>query len=139
MMKASDRKRLREVEKEWLDCYLDRYNSDQIELYRQNPELESLSMGLSEYLDSQEEQVRVPTYFYYWEDEEHRRRVWILMHDPIACVLFRRLLKTEKDIIDGKRRMKRVGDGSHTPVKGQAEESLNAESSQFNPQIQPPC
>lgn len=64
-MKAADRRRVREMEKEWVDCYLDRYNSDQIELYRQNPDLESLRMELTEYVDSQEEQVRVPTYFHY--------------------------------------------------------------------------
>lgn len=54
------------------------------------------------------------------------------MHDPIAHALFSRLLKAEKDIIDGKRRMKRVGDGSHTPVADQSGESAQAEASEVN-------
>jgi hypothetical protein len=105
------------MEKEFVDCYLDRYLSDQMELYRQNPDLDSIRKEYADYVNSQEELVVVPTYYHYWEDEVTRRRMWIVTHDPVARALFNRLIKARKGIIDGKRRMKRVGDGSHTPVE----------------------
>jgi len=122
-VKASDKKRLRAMEEEAAACYFDRYYGEPLQGDQQTPEDEAIRKNLYDYVDSQQANVKVPTYYLYWEPEETRVWMWIVMYDPVAVALLHKLLRAERDLIDGKRRMKRVGDGSHEPVEG---DSINS-------------
>ena len=122
-MRASDRHRLIELERELTDCVTDRYYGDLNELYDEHPHLASLNKELFEHLDSQHTNERIPTYFYYWEEENYRRWLWRMLRDSVARAISERLDRACKETINGRtRRLKRVGDGSHSPL---AETSSN--------------
>lgn len=104
------------MEEEAGACYFDRYYGEPLQGDQQTPEDEAIRKKLYDYVDSQQANVKVPTYYLYWEPEETRVWMWIVMYDPVAVALLHKLLRAERDLIDGKRRMKKVGDGSHEPV-----------------------
>jgi hypothetical protein len=118
-VKASDKKRLSEMEKEMTDCFIDRYVGDLPEFYAQNPEVGDIREELFQYLDGRPVSYQIPTYYHYWEDEESRQRLWCIERDPIARGIMHRLNRTSRDFIDGRnvRRLKRVGDGSHIAIE----------------------
>lgn len=122
-MRISDKLRLRAMERELSDCWLDRYYGDRRAFDAENPVANTMREALFEYLQSRSVEGAIPTYFHYWDDEDYRRRLWLLERDPIAHVMLMRIQRVSKDIIDGRaaRRLKRVGDGSHLPVAEQAE------------------
>jgi hypothetical protein len=123
MVRALDKKRLREMEREMTDCWADRYFGDLPNFYDENPDAANLSEKLFAYLDGRTESAELPTYYHYWEDEESRRRLWCIERDPIALGMMHKLDREARDIIDGKnlRRAKRVGDGSHIPIAENAQ------------------
>ena len=125
-MRTSDKLRLRAMEKELSDCWLDRYYGDSHAREAENPDVTTMRDDMFKYLESRSPESAIPTYFHYWDDENYRLRLWLLEQDPIARVMVMRIQRTTRDIIDGRvRRLKRVGDGSHLLVEeqpGQAED-----------------
>jgi hypothetical protein len=117
MVKATNKKRLKEMESELSYCHVDRFRSDLLEISQNYPDLESMRREYAEYVSSQREMAQVPTYFHYWEEEETRRMMWVITQDPIARAMMEKFNKAKKRVLDSKNRMKRVGDGTHEPVE----------------------
>lgn len=116
-MRASDILRLRKMEREANDCWVDRYYGDYTKFAADNPDVSEMCEKMSSYLKTRQINIEIPTYFHYWEDEDFRRILWLLERDPIASGIQTRISRLVRQIIDGtERRLKRVGDGSHAPI-----------------------
>jgi hypothetical protein len=117
MVRASDKQRLRAMEREISDCRLDRYYGDRLAFDAENNDVATMREDMFKYLESRSVESAIPTYFHYWDDEDYRRRLWLLQRDPIARGMLMKIQRVSSDIIDGRAagRLKRVGDGSHLP------------------------
>lgn len=137
-MRASDKQRLRAMERELSDCWVDRYYGDLRAFYAENPDVNEMQGEMFKYLESRSVEDEIPTYYQYWEDDDYRRRLWLLERDPIARCMLERIDSLSRGIIDGRARgrVKRVGDGSHLPVAEQPGEG--SDNSACELQIAPP-
>ena len=126
-MKAPDKRRLSQLEKELTDCFTDRYLDNLAGFYEQNPDVGKMSEELSRYIDSRPVSAEPPTYYRYWDEKMFRQRLWYIERDPIARGMLARIQKASKDIIDGRSlRLKLVGDSGHSPVQVEGAANLDA-------------